>query len=160
MIDSTTDPRAHGPWWIARTATPTERAVWTSGVRISRLRLLLPTVAALAACASSGGSSDAWSRTYVAPRETVVEAVIDVLEVEGYLVDADRGKGRISAEPARGARNLVSLEVQVKVKGDRVLVDVQTRSGARFSSLPVKPAESPVLEFLHQLDLRMQGGPD
>lgn len=141
-------------------ATLARRGAWDSGVRISRLRLLLPIVVALVACASSGGSSDTWSRTYFAPRETVVEAVIDVLEVEGYLVDADREKGRISAEPAHGARNLVSLDVRVKVKGDRVLVDVQTRSGARFSSLPVKPAESPVLEFLHQLDLRMQGAPD
>ena len=129
-------------------------------MKIVRALLLLPIMTVFAACAASSGSSDTWSRTYFAPREKVIEAVIDVLDVEGYLVDADPEKGRVSGEPGRSAGNLVALAVTVKVKGERVVVDVQTRSGARFSSLPVKPEESPVLEFLHQLDLRMQGGPD
>ena len=125
-------------------------------------RFWIPSVAMvfLASCTATGNDSSAWTRTFFAPREEVIEAVIEVLEVEGYLVDADRNKGRISGEPERGTKNLASMVVQVKVKGDRVVVDVETRSGARFSSLPVKPAESPVLEFLHQLDVRMQGAPD
>ena len=113
----------------------------------------------IAACASSGGSEDDWSRTYFAPREQVIDAAIEVLEEEGYLVVADREKGRISAEPSRSSgANLVSLEVRVTRKDDRIRVDVQTRSGASFSTATSKPRESPVLEFLYQLDLRMQGG--
>lgn len=113
----------------------------------------------IAACASSGGSGDDWSRTYFAPRDLVIDATIEVLEEEGYLVEADREKGRISAEPSRSSgANLVSLEVRVTRKDDRIRVDVQTRSGASFSTATSKPNESPVLEFLYQLDLRMQGG--
>ena len=123
-------------------------------------RIPLAAIVLFVSCTSTGDGSSAWSKTYFAPRDKVIGAVIDVLEVEGYLVDADREKGRISGEPGRSAGNVVALAVTVKVKGERVVVDVETRSGARFSSLPVKPEESPVLEFLHQLDLRMQGGPD
>ena len=113
----------------------------------------------VAACASSGGSGDDWSRTYFAPHDLVIDAAIEVLEEEGYLVEADREKGRISAEPSRSSgANLVSLEVRVTRKDDRIRVDVQTRSGASFSTATSKPNESPVLEFLYQLDLRMQGG--
>jgi hypothetical protein len=112
-----------------------------------------------AACSSSGGSEDDWSRTYFAPREQVIDAAIEVLEEEGYLVEADREKGRISAEPSRSSgAHLVSLEVRVTRKDDRIRVDVQTRSGASFSTATSRPQESPVLEFLYQLDLRMQGG--
>lgn len=116
-------------------------------------------LAIIAACASSGGSGDDWSRTYFAPRDLVIDAAIEVLEEGGYLVEADREKGRISAEPSRSSgANLVSLEVRVTRKDDRIRVDVQTRSGASFSTATSKPNESPVLEFLYQLDLRMQGG--
>ena len=108
---------------------------------------------------SSGGSTDAWSRTYFAPRDKVIDAVIDVLEKEGYLVDADREKGRVSAEPSRSsAGNLASLVVRVTQKNDRIHVDLQTRTGASFSTLASQPAESPVLEFFHELDLRLQSG--
>ena len=121
--------------------------------------LLAAAVFFLGGCATSGGTSDTWSRTYFAPRDEVIDAVIDVLEDEGYLVEADREKGRISAEPARGGGgNPVSLAVRVTRKNDRYRVDVQTRAGASFSTVTSKPAESPILEFFHELDLRLQGG--
>ena len=115
----------------------------------------------LVACATSGGTSDTWSRTYFAPRDKVIDAAIDVLEDEDYLVDADREKGRISAEPPRtSAGNLASLVVRVTEKSDRIHVDVQTRTGASFSTMSSKPTEAPVLEFFHELDLRLQSGRD
>ncbi len=128
-------------------------------MKFSRMWFVVPAVIFFAACTSSGGSSDSWSRTYFAPRDKVIDAVIDVLEDEGYLVDADREKGRVSAEPSRGsAGNLVSLVVRVTQKDDRIHVDVQTRTGSSFSTMASKPAESPVLEFFHELNLRLQGG--
>ena len=128
-------------------------------MRFRRNWLLVPAVIFLVACASSGGSSDAWSRTYFAPRDKVIDAVIDVLEDEGYLVEADRAKGRITAEPSRSSGGkLASLVVRVAKKNDRIRVDVQTRTGASYSTLTSKPAQSPVLEFFHELDMRLQGG--
>ena len=121
--------------------------------------LMLMGAALIAACASSGGSSDDWSRTYFAPRDKVIDAVIDVLEDDGYLVDADREKGRITAEPSRSkSGNLASLVVRVTQKNDRILVDVQTRTGASYSTMTSTPQQSTVLEFFHGLDLRLLGG--
>jgi hypothetical protein len=121
---------------------------------------MLASVVLVAGCTSSGGSGDEWSRTYFAPREQVIDAAIEVLEEEGYLVDVEREKGRISAEPSRGSgANLVSMEVRVTRRDDRIRVDVQTRSGESLSTMTSKPADSPVLEFLYELDLRLQGGP-
>lgn len=121
---------------------------------------MLVSVALIAGCTSSGGSGDEWSRTYFAPREQVIDAAIEVLEKEGYLVDVEREKGRISAEPSRSSgADLVSLEVRVTRRDDRIRVDVQTRSGESLSTMTSKPADSPVLEFLYELDLRLQGGP-
>ena len=111
----------------------------------------------LASCTTSGGESDAWSRTYFAPRDKVIEAAIDVLEDEGYLVEADREKGRIIAEPPRSAGNLAALVVNVRPQGDRILVDVLTRSEASYSRMTSNSTESAVLEFLHELDLRLEG---
>jgi hypothetical protein len=117
--------------------------------------------ALLVSCSSAGGSSDDWSRTYFASQETVIDAAIDVLETEGYLVDVDREKGRISAEPSRGSTgNLVSLVVLIKRKNDRIRVAVQTRPGAAYSGVPSKSVEAPVLEFFHELDLRLMRGLD
>lgn len=115
--------------------------------------------ALLTSCSSAGGSSDGWSRTYFAPQNAVFDAAIDVLESEGYLVDADRDKGRISAQPSRSsAGNLASLVVLIKRKNDRIRVDVQTRPGPTFSAVPLQPDEAPVLEFFHQLDVRLKSG--
>jgi hypothetical protein len=111
------------------------------------------------ACTTSTDSSDAWTRSYIAPRERVIEAVIDVLEEADYLVEADREKGRITAEPSR-SRGAASptLVVLVEVKAGRVRVDVQTRSGASYSGESSRASTAPVLEFFHELDLRLQGG--
>jgi len=128
-------------------------------MRLPRIWLPVPALFLLAACASPGGSSDDWSRTYFAPRDKVIDAVIDVLEDEGYLVDADREKGRITAEPSRSkGGNLASLVVRVTQKNDRIRVDVQTRTGASYSTMTSTPQESTVLEFFHVLDLRLLGG--
>ncbi len=113
----------------------------------------------LVSCASSGDSSDSWSRTYFAPREEVIEAAIDVLEDGGYFVEADWEHGRIIAEPpGRGGGKLALLAVRVTRKNDRIVVDVQTQSGASFSTMGSKPVEAPILEFLHELDMRLQSG--
>lgn len=111
----------------------------------------------IVSCMTSGTGPDAWSRTYFASREDVIEAVIEVLEDKEYLVDIDRENGRIVAEPSRSAGNLPVLAVTVRRTGDRILVDVQTRSGAEYATMISRPAETAILEFLHQLDLRMQG---
>jgi hypothetical protein len=121
-------------------------------------RIVVSAAILLAAC-TSGGSSDAWSRSYLVPRDEVIDAVIDILEDEGYLVEADREKGRISAEPSGGrGANPASLVVNVARKDGRIRVDVQTRAGASYSSMPIGPDEAPILEFLHELDLRLHGG--
>lgn len=128
-------------------------------MNLPRAVVTLVTVMLMTGCVSSGGSGDEWSRTYFAPRERVIDAAIEVLEEEGYLVEVDREKGRIVAEPSRSSvGDLVSLEVRVTRKDDRIRVDVQTRSGASLSNASSRPQESPVLEFLYELDLRMQGG--
>jgi hypothetical protein len=111
----------------------------------------------LIACTTSRDGSHSWSRTYFAFREDVIEAVIDVLEAENYLVDADREKGRIVAEPPRSAGNLGALVVNVRRKGDRILVDVLIRPGNSYSGMAPRPTESAVLEFFHELDLRLEG---
>jgi hypothetical protein len=115
----------------------------------------------LASCTSGGDSSDGWSRTYFAPYEQVFEAVIAVLDDEGYVVDIKEDKGRVSAEPSQSSSgNLAAMVVQVTRKNDRIHVDVQTRSGATFSTLTARPKEEPILEFLHELDLRLKSGPE
>jgi hypothetical protein len=88
----------------------------------------------------------------------VIDAVVDVLEDEHYLVDLNRGAGRIDAQPSRektGRR--VHLTVRVEEKKGRVQVDVQTRSQMDGDMRSGRLDEAPVLEFLHELDLRMQG---
>ena len=123
------------------------------------LYALMLFVVAAAACTTSSDSSDAWTRSYLAPRERVIEAVIDVLEGMDYMVDADRDKGRVTAEPSR-SRSAASptLVVHVEVKAGRVRVDVQTRSGASYSGVSSRASTAPVLEFFHELDLRLEGG--
>ena len=112
----------------------------------------------LSACTSGADSSSSWSRTYLAPLDTVIDAVVDVLEDEHYLVDLNRDAGRIDAQPSRektGRR--VHLMVRVVEKKGRAQVDVQTRSQMDGDLRSGRLDEAPVLEFLHELDLRMQG---
>ncbi len=124
-------------------------------IRINRL--VISAAILLAAC-TSGDSSGEWSRTYLASRDEVIDAVIDVLENDGYLVEADREKGRISAEPSRGqGAKLESLVVKVAHNDGRIRVDVLTRAGASYGAVPSGPDETPILEFLHELDSRLRG---
>jgi len=112
----------------------------------------------LSACASSSDPASSWSRSYLAPQDEVIDAVVDVLEDEHYLVDVNRASGRISAEPSRaGASGRANLVVRVEPRKGRMAVGVQTRSGAQFSERAGNTAEAQVLEFLHELDLRLQG---
>ena len=115
----------------------------------------------LSACTSGGDSSSSWSRTYLAPLDAVIDAVVDVLEDEHYLVDLNRDAGRIDAQPARGKTGRrVHLMVRVEEKKGRVRVDVQTRSQMDGDLRSGRLDEAPVLEFLHELDLQMQGNRD
>jgi len=112
----------------------------------------------LSACTSGGDSSSTWSRSYLASRDAVIDAVVDVLEDEDYLVDLNRDAGKIDAQPARGKTGRrVRLTVRVEEKKGRVRVDVQTRSQMDGDMRSGQLDEAPVLEFLHELDLRMQG---
>jgi len=120
--------------------------------------LLLGTLLFLSSCTSGGDSSSSWSRSYLASRDAAIDAVVAVLEDEDYLVDLNRDAGRIDAQPSRektGRR--VHLMVRVEEKKGRVLVDVQTRSQMDGDMRSRRLDEAPVLEFLHELDLRMQG---
>jgi hypothetical protein len=119
--------------------------------------LLLPS----AACTSSGEASSSWSRSYLAPRDRVIDTVAEVLEDENYLVEVDRTTGRIEAQPSRektGQRN--PLVVRVKERKDRVWVDVQSRSQMDREAMSQELDQGPILEFFHELDLRMQGTRD
>jgi len=127
-------------------------------MKASHTILCLGALLFLSSCTSSGDSSSAWSRSYLASRDAVIDAVVDVLEDEDYLVDLNRDAGRIDAQPSRektGRR--VHLMVRVEEKKGRVLVDVQTRSQMDGDMRSGQLDEVPVLEFLHELDLRMQG---
>jgi hypothetical protein len=91
----------------------------------------------------------------------VFDAVVDVLEDDGYLVEANREAGRISAEPARSDRGMdPSLAVRVFEKAGRVRVDVQTRSGANDAMTRGSRVEISIVEFFHELELRLQGFKD
>ncbi len=115
-------------------------------------------VCALAGCASSTDSSDSWSRSYLAPIDRVFGAVTDVLEDDGYLVEVDRSKDQITADPPRNSRGLSpSLAVKVVEKSGRVLVDVQTRAGSNDSVTRGSQVNILIVEFFHELELRLQG---
>jgi hypothetical protein len=118
-------------------------------------------VFAVAGCASSTDSADSWSRSYLTPLDSVFDAVIDVLEDDGYRVEANRETGRISAEPARSSRGMnPSLAVKVFEKSGRVRVDVQTRAGVNDSLTRGSQVEISIVEFFHELELRLQGFKD
>lgn len=112
-----------------------------------------------AACSSAGGGSSDWSRSYLVPESAVFEAVVEVLEDEGYLVQADREAGRVRAEAGDARRGpLPNLVIEVRQRGERVLVDVQIRGLHSDAPTASRRADSAVRELLHALDRRLQGG--
>ena len=120
--------------------------------------LFLASSSILFACASTSDPSSSWSRSYLAQRDAVIDAVVEVLEDEHYLVEVDRESGRVAAEPSRAATGGRSnLVVRIQPRKGRMAVDVQTRSGPESSQRAGKPAEAQVLEFLHELDMKLQG---
>jgi hypothetical protein len=87
--------------------------------------------------------------------------VVDVLEDDGYLVEANSEAGRISAEPSRSSRGLSpSLAVRVVEKAGRIQVDVQTRSGVNDATTRGQQIDTMMAEFFHELELRLQGFKD
>ncbi len=126
-----------------------------------RLIVVVSVACVLAGCASSTDSADSWSRSYLSPLDVVFNAVVDVLEDDGYLVEANREAGRISAEPSRSNRGLSpSLAVRVVEKAGRIQVDVQTRSGVNDATTSGQQVETMIVEFFHELELRQQGFKD
>ena len=110
-----------------------------------------------AACTTTDSSSSSWSRSYVSQLDRVIEAAVEVLEDENYLVDVREGAGRIEAEPSRSAGSgRANLVVRIAEKNGRIRVDVQTRSGADSTGRPGSSVEAQVLEFLHELDTRLK----
>ena len=127
-------------------------------MKASHTILCLGALLFLSSCTSSGDSSSSWSRSYLASRDAVIDAVVDVLEDEAYLVDLNRDAGRIDAQPSRGRTGRrVHLTIRVEEKKGRVQVDAQTRSQMDGDMKSRQLDEAPVLEFFHELDLRMQG---
>jgi hypothetical protein len=115
----------------------------------------------LAGCASSSETGDSWTRSYLSPPDVVFNAVVEVLEADGYLVEANREAGRISAVPSRSNRGLgPSLAVRVVEKAERVLVDVQTRSGVNDATTRGSQIDTMMAVFFHELELRLQGFKD
>lgn len=108
------------------------------------------------ACSSAGGRTDAWSRSYLAPLDTVFDTAFEVLEDEGYLVEADRGAGRLAAEPPAARRGQPVLVLRIEVRGERVVVDVQARPGGDPGPVVSQRTDAVVSELLHALDRRMQ----
>ena len=116
---------------------------------------------ALFGCTSSTDSADSWSESYLSPYDRVFDAVVDVLEDDGYLVEANRETGRITADPSRSSRGLSpELAVRVFEKDERVRVDVQTRAGVNQSVTQGRQIETSIVEFFHELELRLQGFKD
>lgn len=112
-------------------------------------------------CTTASDSSDSWSESYLAPYDRVFNAVVDVLEDRDYLVEASPETGKITAEPSRSSRGLSpELAVRVFEKAGRVRVDVQTRAGANQSVTQGRQIETSILEFFHELELRLQGFKD
>jgi hypothetical protein len=111
-----------------------------------------------ASCASSTDTTGSWTRSYLVPEDTVFSAAVEVLEDEGFFVEADRDAGRIVAEPstATGTRTPI-LVIRVVPKNGRILVDVQTRGGAEQGLAMSQRTDAAVLEILHALDRRLQG---
>ncbi len=110
-----------------------------------------------AGCTTTIDSSGSWSRSYVSQRDRVIEAAVEALEDEDYLVDVEHGSGRIDAEPSRSSDGVRAiLVVRIAEKGGRVRVDVQTRSGTDSTGRPGRSVEAQVLEFLHALDLKLK----
>jgi len=127
------------------------------------LKLIVPlsVAVALVGCTTSTDSSDSWSESYLAPYDRVFDAVVDVLEDGEYLVEANRETGKITAEPSRSSRGLSpELAVRVFEKDERVRVDVQTRAGVNQSVTQGRQVEISIIEFFHELELRLQGFKD
>lgn len=122
---------------------------------VMSLAVLLITGAA--ACGSAGGRTDAWSRSYLAPLDTVFDNAVEVLEDEGYLVEADRGAGRLAAEPPAARRGQPVLVLRIEAKGEQVVVDVQVRPGDDPGPMVSQRTDAVVSELLYALDRRMQG---
>jgi hypothetical protein len=111
-----------------------------------------------AACGTAGAAADDWSRSYLLPEPAVFEAVVGVLEDQGYLVEADREAGRVRAEPGSGSPGaLPTLVVEIRRRGDRVLVDVQSRGTHGDARMAGPRVERAIREILHGLDGRLQG---
>ena len=86
-----------------------------------------------------------------------MDAVVDVLEDEQYLVEANRKSGRITAEPSRSRDKAGPvLTVTVDEKKGRISVDVQTSLGHDRTTTTSTRDQSAVLEFLHALDQRLR----
>jgi hypothetical protein len=114
-------------------------------------------IAVAAACGTAGGRTDQWSRSYLAPPDTVFDNAVEVLEDEGYLVEADRGAGRLVAEPPAAHRGRQVLVLQIEAKGEQVVVDVQVRPGEDPGPMVSQRTDAVVAELLYELDRRMQG---
>ena len=119
--------------------------------------LCLAGLLVLPACTTTSDSSSSWSRSYLAQKDRVIEAAVEVLEDENYLVDVKNDGSRIDAEPSRSSgHGRAILVVRVAEKNARIRVDVQSRAGEDPSGRPGSQVEAQVLEFLHELDLRLK----
>lgn len=130
---------------------------------IRRLTVVSIVMVAAAACATGSGTSvDDWSRDYVSTFERVFEAAIESLDEIGfYLESEDREQGRIRARSsARRTSVEATLLVDVRLRGDRIRVDVMAQSpGLEEGRAPVQ-VSGLVRDFFRGLDARLEGRVD
>jgi uncharacterized lipoprotein len=113
---------------------------------------------ALAACSSGlGPSADDWTRSYEASYERVWTAVLQALADGGYFVeDGDRERGRIRAlSSAERSYKEVGLDIRIVEREEQVRVDVQAGGGSIDSQRGFKRLETLVVEFLTDLDTKL-----
>jgi hypothetical protein len=132
-------------------------------VRIGYCRAVAISVLSLASahlgCATGSGlPADDWSRLYVSTYERVFEAALDSLEGNDFYLDTvDEERGRIHAEASVRRGGDVTLIVQVEERPSGIRVDVMARSpDARDGRKPDRMS-AVVLEFLRDLDARLEG---
>ena len=130
---------------------------------IRRLTPVSIVMVAAAACATGSGTSvDDWSRDYVSTFDRVYEAAIGSLDEIGfYLESEDREEGRIRARSSARRTNVeAALLVDVRLRGDRIRVDVMAQSpGLEEGRAPVQ-VSGLVRDFFHGLDARLEGRVD
>jgi hypothetical protein len=133
----------------------------TVDLHISRPLASLLLLIAFGGCASGGAGADDWSRSYLSSPDSVLQAVLDALEGEGFHLDAvDAGRGRVSASSSARRGDDLSLIVQIEQHGGRIRVDVMARSQQLREGGRTAAVDAAVRSFFRRLDTDLEGRGD